>query len=142
VLFSTRRMSSRIDPQLERFISTSLESEESLFLLLTLRSDRKPWTLSALRAHVAANFDPAIAREEAVFVEKRFELRLMELENNGLVRSVRDGAAPSFLYSVPTANEPLVDALVELFRIDRFAVNRVIYGITSRAQVLADSFRL
>jgi hypothetical protein len=135
-------MSGRIDPQLERFISTSLESEESLFLLLTLRSDRGAWTLSALRAHVASSFDPAIAREQAVLVEKRFELRLKELENNGLARSVRDGTALSFFYAVPAADEPLVDALAELFERDRFAVNRVIYGITSRAQVLADSFRL
>jgi hypothetical protein len=142
VLFSAELMSSRIDPQLERFISTNLESEESLFLLLTLRSDRRPWTLSDLRVHVASNFDPAVAREEAVFVEKRFELRLLDLENHGLIRSVRDGTSPSFQYAVPAASEPLVEALASLFGRDRFAVNRVIYGITSRAQVLADSFRL
>ncbi len=133
-------MSSHIDPQLERFISTNLESEESVFLLLSLRSDRRAWTLAALRAH--SNFDPAVAREQAVFVEKRFELRLMQLVNNGLVRSVPDGAAPSFVYAVPAASEQLVDALSEIFQRDRFAVNRVIYGITSRAQVLAESFRL
>jgi hypothetical protein len=142
VLFSAELMSSRIDPQLERFISEGLESEESLFLLLTLRSDRSAWTLSALRAHVASNFDPAITREQAVFVEKRFELRLSELEKNGLIRSVRDGDSSSFLYAVPAVSEPLVDALADLFRRDRFAVNRVIYGISLRAQVLADSFRL
>jgi hypothetical protein len=135
-------MSGRIDPKLERFISTSLESEESLFLLLALRSERSIWTLSALRTYVASNFDPAIAQEQSVFVEKRFELRLLELENHGLVRSVPGSASPSYRYAVPAASEPLVEALADLFRRDRFAVNRVIYGITSRAQVLADSFKL
>jgi hypothetical protein len=135
-------MSGRINAQLEQFISTSLESEESLFLLLALRSDRKKWTLPALRLYVGSNFDPAITQEQDVFVEKRLELRLLDLENKGLVRSVRDGASSAFLYAVPPASEPLVQALVELFGRDRSAVNRVIYGVVSRAQVLADSFRL
>ncbi len=133
--------SRRINPELERFIADNIESEESLFLLLALRSERRRWTLVALREYVGVALDPSITAEQPMLVEKRFELRLRELERKGLVH-VADESTSVFEYAVPARSEGLVDALVDAFSRDRFAVNRIIYGITSRARVLADSFRL
>ena len=135
-------MPPRIDPDLEAFISENFDSEESLLLVLALRSDRdRRWSTSDLLRSLNETYYAGIQRDDVLLALKRFELRLRELEQKGLAETLREPEL-SFRYGVSGRRDTQVGAVGALFAADRYAVNRVIYGVTSRARVLADSFRL
>lgn len=132
----------RVDPEVERFISDHFDSEESLLLVLALRSNPgRSWSVLDLLKYVNSAFGAGIESDD-LLAQKRLELRLRDLESKDVVRRTRDLMPFSYTYAASPERDARIEAVGELFLRDKFAVNRVIYGVATRARVLADSFRL
>jgi hypothetical protein len=136
-------MSIRVDHDLESFIVDHFDSEESLLIVLVLRSDpKKSWSVAELISYLRKAFRGAISEEEAQLTERRFEHRLEDLEQKSMVRLSRAGDRTLCAYAAGSEDDERVANIEQVFLADRFAVNRIIYGVAARARILADAFRL
>ena len=134
----------KIPADVERFIDEMFDSEESLTLVLALRSDAgREWSSRELLDHLVAH-SGLVLPSDVPLMEKRFEIRLRDLEAKGLVKVSGDRKEPRFRYGAADgdAQDRCVVRVAGIYAIEPAGVSRIIYGMASRARTLAESFRL